>query len=99
MRRPLTLLGRISSARTQRGSVTPVSTTGFHHASLAPAFCVHGIDLITRSGSVLPNILAKFQPCSLGQTFAGGMSFKSPFGAPASTHLVIRSISASESDR
>src|SRR5829696_3393202 len=99
MRRPLTVLGRISRARTHRGSVRLVSTTGFHHASLAPAFCVHGIDLMIMSGSLLPNVLSKFQPCSLGHTFAGGMSFGSPFGAPASTHLVISSISVSDSDR
>src|SRR4029434_775082 len=99
MRRPLTVLGRISRARTQRGSVKLVSTTGFHHASLAPAFCVHGMDLMTMSGSVWPYILAKFQPCSFGHTLAAGMSFGSPFGAPASTHFTIVSISLSESDR
>src|SRR5262245_23148429 len=99
MRRPLTVLGRISRARTQRGSVRLVSTTGFHHASFAPAFCVHGMDLITMSGSVCPHIFAKFQPCSFGHTLAGGMSFASPFGEPASTHLTMMSISLSESDR
>ena len=31
--RPLTVDGRTSIARTQRGSVTPVSTVGFHQAS------------------------------------------------------------------
>src|SRR5215218_1135848 len=99
MRRPFTVLGRISRARTQRGSVMFVSTTGFHHASFCPAFCVQGIDLITMSGSCWPYIFAKFQPCSLGHTLAGGASFGSPFGAPASTHLVMVSISASDSER
>ena len=58
-------------ARTQRGSVRCVSTTGFHHASLAPAFCVHGSDLTIRSGSVWPNCFAKFQPCSFGHCLGG----------------------------
>src|SRR5829696_7517357 len=99
MRRPFTVLGRISRARTQRGSVRLVSTWGFHHASLAPAFCVHGIDLMIMSGSFCPYIFAKFQPCSFGHTLAGGISFGSPFGEPASTHFTIVSISLSESER
>ena len=37
IRRPSVEPGRISMARTQRGSVSPVSATGFHQASFASA--------------------------------------------------------------
>ncbi len=56
--RPFTVEGRISMARTQRASVSPVGTTGFHHASFWPAFCVHGADRMTRSGSLWPKCAA-----------------------------------------
>src|SRR6185369_6965093 len=80
-------------------SVMPVATTGFHQVSLAPAFWVHAVDRMIMSGSVWPYIFAKFQPCSLGHCFAAGMSFGSPFGAPASTHFRIVSICLSDSER
>ncbi len=48
---------------------------------------------------VWPNSLAKFQPCSLGHSTGLGMSFASPFGAPASTQRTTVSISASVSER
>ena len=59
----------------------------------------HLLKMLDMSGSFWPNIFAKFQPCSLGHTFAGGASFGSPFGAPASTHFTMVSISLSESER
>ena len=37
IRRPAVVAGRSSIARTQRGSVRPVSETGFHQASFASA--------------------------------------------------------------
>jgi hypothetical protein len=55
-------------------------------------------DLTMRSGGP-PNSLAKFQTAASGHWIAGGMSFGSPIGAPASTHWVIVSISRSVSDR
>ena len=48
--RPWTVPGRTSIARTQRGSVIPESTTGFHQVSLAPPFCVQVEERTTRSG-------------------------------------------------
>src|SRR4051794_36657019 len=54
---------------------------------------------MTRSGSVCPNIEAKFQPCSFGHSFGFGMSLTSPFGAPASTHFTMVATCSSLSER
>ena len=97
--RPFTVDGRISIARTQRASVSPVSTRDFHQVSCAPPFCVYGADLMIRSGSLCPNCFAKFQLWSAGHCTGGGMSFGSPFGAPASTQRTIVSICAAVSER
>src|SRR2546422_1679242 len=64
--RPFTVAGWISMARTQRGSVTPVGTTGLYHASSATAGTVQSGDLMTRSGGP-PNTSAKFHFDSSGQ--------------------------------
>jgi hypothetical protein len=93
----LTVPGLISIARTQRGSVRPVSTVGLCHASCATAGTVNGVDLTMRSGG--PKRSANPHTSSFGNFFGGGMSFGSPSGAPASTHRAIVSICWSESDR
>src|SRR4029079_6924028 len=89
--------GRISIARTQRGSDRLVGTLGRHHASCATGGIVYSGDFTTRSGS--PYLFAIAQPDSSFQTRGAGMSFGSPFGAPAFTQLTIVSICSSESDR
>ena len=43
-RRPSTLDGRISMARIQRSSVSPVGTSGFHQRSCATAGTVYGVE-------------------------------------------------------
>ena len=60
--RPLTVVGRISMARTQRGSVMPEGVTRLSHASCDCAGMVKACDLTIRSGSFWPNSGAKFQP-------------------------------------
>src|SRR5262245_24345447 len=97
MRRPLIVDGRISIARTQRASVSPVGTSGLYHASCACAGMWYGGDLTIRSGS--PNRDLKFHPVSSAHLTGGGMSFGSPFSAPASTHFTMVSICTSLSDR
>jgi hypothetical protein len=97
-RRPLTVSGRISIARTHRGSVMPVSTTALHHLSCACGSTVNFGDLMVRSGAPL-NRSAKFHTATSGHCFGGGMSFGSPFGAPAVTHRRIVSICASLRER
>src|SRR5262249_61946228 len=89
--------GLISMARTQRGSVRPVGTEGRHHASCATGGIVYSGDFTTRSGA--PYLLESDQPASSFQTLADGMSFGSPFGAPAAIHVMIVSIWSSLSDR
>ncbi len=96
MRRPFFVAGRISIARTQRGSVTPVSTIGLYHASCACAGMCHAGDLMTRSG--WPKVPANSHESPLGHFIGGGISFRLPAGAPASTHSRIVSICASDSD-
>ena len=76
-----------------------MSTWGFHQESCPRAVTVYGVERTMRSGSVWPNIAAKFHACSSPQFFAGGMSFASPFGAPASIHRTIVSICESLNDR
>src|SRR5207247_3596846 len=85
--RPFTLAGRISIARTHRGSVSPVSTTGLYHWSSATVGTVQSGDLMIKSGG--PYRLAKFHLDSSGHCLGGGISFASPFGAPESTHRTI----------
>ena len=85
-------------ARTQRGSVSPVSLTGFHQASFASAGIVNGADLTIRSGGP-PNCSAKYHFDASGHSRGGGMSAGSPPGAPPSTQRTTVSISASVSDR
>src|SRR5215475_13799245 len=97
MRRPLIVAGRISIARTQRGSVRPVATDGRHHASCAWAGIVYSGALITRSGC--PYLDAKFHLASSLHVFGAGMSFGSPCGEPADTHAMIVSICSSLSER
>src|SRR5947207_12324367 len=59
---------------------------------------VQGVDLITRSGG--PSFGCTLQMFdSSFHVFGGGMSFESPFGAPAAVQRRIVSISASLSDR
>ncbi len=96
--RPLRWLGRISIARTQRGSVIPDSVTRSSQASWAWAGIVNECELTTRSGSAWPKIFAKFQPSSSGHATGGGMSFGSPCAAPPSTHFTTVSNSAGVSD-
>ena len=84
-------------ARTQRGSVRPVSVTGFHQASFASAGMVYGSDLTTRSGGP-PNRSAKYHFDASGHSTGAGMSSGLPRGAPPSTHRTIVSSSASVSD-
>ena len=83
--------GRISIARTQRGSVMPDGVTRLSHTSCDTLGIVKSYDLMIRSGSFWPNCAAKFQPWPSGQSFSAGMSFGSPCGAPASTQRVISS--------
>src|SRR5262245_37290338 len=85
-------------ARTHRGSVRPVSTTGLYQASNATAGTVYGVDLMIRSGGP-PNCLAKFHTDSSGHCLGAGISLRSPLRAPASTHFTIVSICASLNDR
>src|SRR5437870_1201834 len=66
-------------ARTQRGSVRPVSLIGRHHASCATAGIVYGADLIPRSG--WPYLDASCHLLSSGQHLFAAMSFGSPCGA------------------
>src|SRR5262245_28776434 len=84
-------------ARTQRGSVTPDGVDRLSHASCECAGIVNCGDETTRSGA--PKRPARFHIEASGHVTGFGMSFGSPCGAPASTHLVIVSISASLSDR
>ena len=84
-------------ARTQRGSVTPVATTGLNHTSWACAGIVYGGDFTIKSGG--PSGSAKVHARSFGHLRGAGRSFGSPIGAPASTHRRIVSISSSDSDR
>ena len=97
--RPLTVVGRISTARTQRGSVMPDGVTRLSQASCDTAGMVNSSDLMIRSGSFWPNTAAKFHPWPSGHTFGAGMSFGLPCGAPASTHFRIVSICLSSSER
>src|SRR6516162_129809 len=97
MRRAPLPTGRISIARTQRGSVRPVGTDGRHHASCATAGIVYSGDLMIRSGG--PYLAASVQPVSSFQTLGFGISFGSPFGAPAATHAMMVSICSSLKDR
>ena len=78
--------GRISIARTQRGSVRPVCDDRRHHVSCAPGLLRPRRGLDDEIGLFWPNWSAKFQPWSSGHFTAAGMSFGSPFGAPASIH-------------
>src|SRR5688572_15960609 len=87
MRRPSGYDGLISIARTQRGSVTPVSVVGRNHLSCVRAASVYFGDVMTSSGA--PKSLASCHPVGSGKTLGGGMSFGSPIGAPASTHFTI----------
>src|SRR4051812_39840863 len=84
-------------ARTHRGSVMLVGTLGRDQASCATGGIVYSGDFTTRSGS--PYLLAMLQPDSSFQTRGGGMSFGSPFGAPAATQARMVSICSSFSDR
>src|SRR5204862_7527409 len=79
--RPLTVDGRISMPRTQRGSVRPVGTVGLHHTSCATAGIVYGGDLMIRSGG--PYLSASCHLLSSGHCLGGGMSLGSSYGAPA----------------
>ena len=90
--RPFRLPGRISMARTQRGSSRSIGVTRLSHASCDTAGIVNESDFTTRSGS-LPSTFEKFQVCSVGHLMASGMCFGSPCGAPASTHFTMVSSS------
>ncbi len=81
--RPARVAGRISTARTQRGSVTGIGVSGLNQTSWPLAGMVYGSDLRMKSG--LPNCFSSCQPSSFGHCLGGGMSFGSPSGAPAST--------------
>jgi hypothetical protein len=94
IRRPSGYDGLISIARTQRGSVTPVSVTGRNHLSCVRAASVYGGDLRMRSGS--PNCFENCQPVGSGKVAGGGRSLGSPSGAPASTQETIVLICSSE---
>src|SRR5258708_36900684 len=74
-----------------------VGFVGRHQASCATGGMVYSGDFTTRSGS--PYLFAMFQPDSSFQTLGAGMSFGSPFGAPAATQARIVSIWSSFSDR
>src|SRR5215217_7317652 len=88
----------MSMARTQRGSARPVGVVGRHHASWATAGIVYSGDLTIRSGA--PYLEASGHPDPVSaHTFGAGMSFGSPFGAPAATHCRTDSICSSFSDR
>src|SRR6478735_966121 len=99
MRRPFTVIGRISMARTHRGSVMPASVMRLSQASCDTAGMVNGSDLMIRSGSFWPKSGAKFQPWSSGQVFSAGMSFGSPCGAPVSIHFSTLAYCSSLSER
>src|SRR5256885_367085 len=87
----VTVFGGMSSARTHRGSVSPVGTAGFHHESWAIAGTVQGVDLMTRSGG--PSFACSVQTFDSSFHCRGaGMSFGSPLGAPAAVHRRIVSI-------
>src|SRR5262249_60270638 len=58
---------------------------------------VYSGDFTTRSGA--PYLLPIDQPASSFQTRGAGMSFGSPFGAPAETHARMVSICSSFSER
>ena len=53
--RPFIVSGRISIARTQRGSVMPDGVMRLSHASCDTAGIVKSYDLMIRSGSFCPN--------------------------------------------
>src|SRR5205823_9510752 len=67
--RPLFVAGRISIARTQRGSVTPDGVERLSHASCACAGIVNDGDRTMRSGGP-PNCFAKFQTDASGHWIA-----------------------------
>ncbi|OLE79114.1 MAG: hypothetical protein AUF76_17540 [Acidobacteria bacterium 13_1_20CM_2_65_9] len=60
--RPFIVSGRISIARTHRGSVIPDGVTRLSQMSCETAGIVKSYDLMIRSGSFCPNAAAKFQP-------------------------------------
>src|SRR6185295_1486018 len=97
--RPLIVSGRISIARTQRGSVIPDGVMRLSQTSCETAGIVKSYDLMMRSGSFWPNCAAKFQPWPSGHCLATGMSFGSPCGAPASTQRTMVATWSSVSDR
>src|SRR6185295_17537241 len=84
-------------ARTQRGSVRLVGTLGRHQASCATGGIVYSGEFTIRSGA--PYLFDIDQPESSFQTRGAGMSFGSPFGAPAFTQLTMVSICSSLSER
>ena len=91
------LVGRISTIFTQRGSVSGMSVIGRYHTSWPTAGIVYSDDLTTRSGAPKPSVT----PCHslfVTSALAGGMSFGSPCGAPASTQRTMVSICESLSD-
>src|SRR5689334_23012054 len=95
--RDLRFVGRISTSFTQRDSVSGMSDIGRYQTSWCCAGIVYSDDFTTRSGGPKPSRTA-FHSLSVTSGLAGGRSFGSPCGAPASTQRTIVSICSSLSD-
>ncbi len=96
--RAFRLVGRISTILTQRGSVIGMlSVIGRYHTSWPDAGILYSELRITRSGGPKPSC-TPFHSLSAAIFFAGGRSFASPCGAPASTHATMVSICFCDSD-
>src|SRR5689334_14699125 len=95
--RALRFDGRISTMRTQRGSVIGMSFCGRYQTSWWFGAILYSDDLMIRSGGPKPSFTA-CHSLSLAMASGLGMSFGSPCGAPASTHATIVSICFCVSD-
>jgi hypothetical protein len=93
----LRLVGRISTIFTQRGSVIGMSVIGRYQTSWFFAGIVYSDDLMTMSGGPRPSFTA-CHSLSVTRGLAGGRSFGSPSGAPASTQRTMVSTCWSESE-
>ena len=95
--RPAGVAGRISTARTQRGSVTGIGVSGLNQTSWPLAGIVYGVRFeneIRLRQTVWPVASRRRSATALG----GGMSLGSPSGAPASTQRAMVAICSSVSE-
>src|SRR5439155_716504 len=95
--RDFRFVGRISTSFTQRDSVSGRSDIGRYQTSWCWAAIVYSDDFTTMSGGPNPSRTA-FHSLSVMSGLAGGMSFGSPCGAPASTQRTMVSTCSSLSD-